>query len=97
MKRFNLLFLAIIVALLSASCGSQSPDTISQSTILKQVNQFLEEEADNAEYVSMQIGKFECNEDFDNATDEEFDAEVDRIVAEYEPYWRNVIQIRADV
>lgn len=39
----------------------------------------------------------ECNEDFDNATDEEFDAEVDRIVAEYEPYWRNVIQIRADV
>ena len=39
----------------------------------------------------------ECDERFDNATDEEFDAEVRRIIAEYEPYWKKVIQIRADV
>ena len=39
----------------------------------------------------------ECDERFDDLTDEEFDAEVRRIMAEYEPYWKNVIQIRADV
>ena len=39
----------------------------------------------------------ECDENFENATDEEFDAEVKRIMTEYEPYWRKVIQIRADV
>lgn len=74
MKRFNLLFSAIIVALLSASCGSQSPDTISQSTILKQVNQFLEDEAENAEYVPMQIGTFECNSDFERRLLRQLDA-----------------------
>ena len=39
----------------------------------------------------------ECDENFENATDEEFDAEVKRIITEYEPYWRKVIQIRASV
>lgn len=39
----------------------------------------------------------ECDENFENATDEEFDAEVKRIMTEYEPYWKKVIQIRADV
>ena len=39
----------------------------------------------------------ECDDAFENATDEEFDAEVERIIAEFEPYWKNVIQIRADV
>ena len=39
----------------------------------------------------------ECDERFDDLTDEEFDAEVKRIMDEYEPYWRKVIQIRADV
>ena len=39
----------------------------------------------------------ECDENFENATNEEFDAEVKRIMTEYEPYWRKVIQIRADV
>ena len=39
----------------------------------------------------------ECDENFENVTDEEFDAEVKRIMTEYEPYWRKVIQIRADV
>lgn len=39
----------------------------------------------------------ECDENFENATDEEFDAEVKRIMTEYEPYWKKVVQIRADV
>ena len=39
----------------------------------------------------------ECDENFENTTDEEFDAEVKRIMTEYEPYWKKVIQIRADV
>ena len=39
----------------------------------------------------------ECDENFENATDEEFDAEVKRIMTEYEPYWKKVIQIRASV
>ena len=39
----------------------------------------------------------ECDERFDDLTDEEFDAEVKRIMDEYEPYWKKVIQIRADV
>ena len=39
----------------------------------------------------------ECDENFENATDEKFDAEVKRIITEYEPYWRKVIQIRASV
>ena len=39
----------------------------------------------------------ECDENFENVTDEEFDAEVKRIMTEYEPYWKKVIQIRADV
>lgn len=39
----------------------------------------------------------ECDDAFENATEEEFDAEVKRIISEFEPYWRNVIQIRADV
>ena len=39
----------------------------------------------------------ECDENFENVTDEEFDAEVKRIMTEYEPYWKKVIQIRASV
>lgn len=39
----------------------------------------------------------ECDENFENATDEEFNAEVKRIMTEYEPYWKKVIQIRASV
>ena len=39
----------------------------------------------------------ECDENFENATNEEFDGEVKRIMTEYEPYWKKVIQIRADV
>ena len=35
--------------------------------------------------------------DYDETTDEEFDAIVKVELAKYEPYWKNVIQIRADV
>lgn len=35
--------------------------------------------------------------DYDEATDEEFDAIVKAELAKYEPYWKKVIQIRADV
>lgn len=39
-------------------------------------------------------------ENYDNLedmTDEEFDAEIKRIIQEYEPYWKKVIAIYADV
>lgn len=36
-------------------------------------------------------------EEFENATDEEFDQAVKEQLADYEPYWKQVIQIRADV
>ena len=35
-------------------------------------------------------------EEFENATDEEFDQAVKEQLADYEPYWKQVIQIRAD-
>lgn len=35
--------------------------------------------------------------DYDETTDEEFDAVVKAELAKYEPYWKKVIQIRADV
>ena len=35
--------------------------------------------------------------DSDETTDEEFDAIVKAELAKYEPYWKKVIQIRADV
>lgn len=37
------------------------------------------------------------NEDYAEATDEEFDAIVKAELAKYEPYWKKVIQIKADV
>lgn len=33
----------------------------------------------------------------ESITDEEYEKEVKRILDEYEPYWKDVIQIRADV
>ena len=36
-------------------------------------------------------------EEFENATDEELDQAVKEQLADYEPYWKQVIQIRADV
>lgn len=39
----------------------------------------------------------ECDDRFDNSTDEEIEAEVRRILLTYEPYWTKVIKIMADV
>ena len=36
-------------------------------------------------------------EEFEEATDEEFDQAVKEQLTDYEPYWKKVIQIRADV
>lgn len=36
-------------------------------------------------------------EEFENATNEEFNQAVKEQLADYEPYWKKVIQIRADV
>lgn len=36
-------------------------------------------------------------EEFEEATDEEFDQAVKEQLADYEPYWKKVIKIRADV
>lgn len=36
-------------------------------------------------------------DDYENLSDEEFDKVVQNKMKEYEPYWKNVIQIRADV
>lgn len=40
---------------------------------------------------------FEWKEEYDSLSDEEFDKAVKDKMAEYEPYWKKVIQIRADV
>lgn len=37
------------------------------------------------------------NEDYNGTTDEEFDAIVKAELEKYEPYWKKVIEIRADV
>lgn len=36
-------------------------------------------------------------EEYENATDEEFDKAVEEEIKKFEPYWQQVIQIRADV
>ena len=36
-------------------------------------------------------------EDLENVSDEEFDRAVEEEMKKYEPYWKNVIEIRADV
>lgn len=35
--------------------------------------------------------------EYEKLTDKEFDAVVDKKLAEYDPYWKKVIEIRADV
>lgn len=39
----------------------------------------------------------ECYDNAENMTAEEFEDELNRIIQIYEPYWKNVIEIRADV
>ena len=43
------------------------------------------------------INKFEWEEQYEDLSDIEFDKAVKAKMKEFEPYWKNVIQIRADV
>ena len=53
--------------------------------------------ADRDEFEEDLIDILANSGDYDEATDEEFDAIVKAELAKYEPYWKKVIQIRADV
>lgn len=60
----NILMVAVmLIAGISITACSSSPDTISEREILKQVNDLMERQAQNVEYHPIQIGKFECNDD----------------------------------
>ena len=62
----NILMAAVmLIAGISMTACSSSPDTISEREILKQVNDLMERQAQNVEYHPIQIGKFECNDDGD--------------------------------
>lgn len=62
----NILMAAVmLIAGISMTACSSSPDTISEREILKQVNDLMERQAQNVEYHPIQIGKFECNDDAD--------------------------------
>ncbi len=53
--------------------------------------------ADRDEFEEDLANKLYDSGDYDEATDEEFDAIVKAKLAKYEPYWKKVIQIMADV
>lgn len=52
---------------------------------------------DRDEFEEDIISKFEWDEVYDKLSDEEFNNVVANKLNEYEPYWKKVIQIRADV
>ena len=52
---------------------------------------------DRDEFEEDIIAKLEWEDEYDNLSDEEFDKVVAEKMAEYEPYWKKVIQIKADV
>ena len=55
-------FLIIMTAaLMISSCGN-SPESISERTIIKQINQGLYEEAANKLYAPIRTGIYECND-----------------------------------
>lgn len=43
------------------------------------------------------IEKLSCDDENDGLSDDEFNQLVEEFYQEYEPYWKKVIQIRADV
>ena len=53
--------------------------------------------ADRDEFEEDLADKLSDNEDYNGTTDEEFDAIVKAELEKYEPYWKKVIEIRADV
>ena len=52
---------------------------------------------DHDEFEEDIISKFEWDEVYDKLSEDEFNNVVANKLAEYEPYWKKVIQIRADV
>ena len=53
--------------------------------------------ADRDEFEEDLTNKLADSGDYDDITDEEFDAIVEAELSKYEPYWKKVIQIWADV
>ena len=52
---------------------------------------------DRDEFEEDMYNKYEDDEEYENLDDYEFDEMIENKLKEYEPYWRKVIQIRADV
>ncbi len=52
---------------------------------------------DSAEFEEDLANKLADSGDYDVIPDEEFDAIVKAKIAKYKPYWKKVIQIRADI
>ena len=52
---------------------------------------------DRTEFEEDIINKFEWDEVYDKLSDDEFDKVVTNKLLEFEPYWKKVIQIMADV
>jgi hypothetical protein len=63
MKKSSLLLMSMFVAALTFVGCSQSPDSISESTILKQFNKQLAMEAEAEEFCPIQIGTYDCPSD----------------------------------
>ena len=63
MKKSCLLLMSMLVAALAFVGCSQSPDSISESTILKQFNKQLAMEAEAEEFCPIQIGTYDCPSD----------------------------------
>ena len=52
---------------------------------------------DRDEFEDDMYSKYEDNEEYEKLDNYEFDEMIENKLKEYEPYWRKVIQIRADV
>ena len=52
---------------------------------------------DRDEFEEDMYNKYEDDEEYENLDNYEFDEMIENKLKEYEPYWRKVIQIRADV
>ena len=66
MKKYfaNIFMVAVmLLAGVAMTACSSSPDSISERTILKQVNELMESKAENVTYAPLMVGKFECNDE----------------------------------
>lgn len=52
---------------------------------------------DRDEFEEDMYNKYEDDEEYENLDNYEFDEMIENKLKEYEPYWRKVIQIKADV